>query len=129
MRRLLNFIPLTLLVSAAMAETPLQPVVFAFHPEWDTKALDTAIRESLSRTPSFNLMSVVTPETLVIRIPDGIATDGHEEKKLFTFTAVFFRNGDKIGVAYETCKASAPADCANQLASDAQSAAGAAGAK
>ena len=69
-------------------------------------------------------MAKVTPDALVITIPDGIDREGHNEATTFTFTVVFTRNGDKLGESQENCPANKLADCADQLAADAQSAAG-----
>jgi hypothetical protein len=104
--------------------TATVPVVFsaADSDRQDQKLLD-AIREALSRVPSFNLMAKITPQALVIAVPDGLGRSGHEERTSYSFMAQFFRNGEKIGESQEGCKASALSDCADQLATDAQSAA------
>src|SRR5271170_7771562 len=74
----------------------LVPVVFAVgEVDWEDQKLVDLIREDLSRIPGFNLMKVVTPDTLVITIPGGFGRSGHEEATQYDFTAAFFRNGDK----------------------------------
>jgi hypothetical protein len=100
------------------------PVVFSVTDnDRQDRPLMEAIREALSRIPSFNLMAKITPAALVITVPDGFGREGHEEQTSYSFMAVFFRNGDKIGESQEGCKASVLNDCAGQLAADAQSAA------
>ena len=103
----------------------ITPVVFDVHDDdWRDQRLMQLIRQALSGTPGFNLMAKITPDALVITIPGGLGLSGHEEAASYDFTAMFFRNGDKIGESLEGCKARALDDCANQLAADAQSAAG-----
>ena len=118
---------LALAAAAARAQdTPkVIPVVFAIgEVGWQDQKLANLIRETLSRTPSFNLMKVVTPDALVITIPGGFGRNGHEESAHYDFTAVFSRKGDKIGESLEGCSSTKLADCADQLGADAQSAAG-----
>lgn len=127
MRAVLFSVALCAVASAGMARADppkVVPVVFAVTDnDWRDRNLMESIREALSRTPSFNLMAKITPEALVITVPDGFGRDGHEDNASYSFMAMFFRNGEKIGESQEGCKAKALSDCANQIAADAQSAA------
>ena len=102
------------------------PVVYRVgEVDWQDQKLDNLIRETLSRTPGFNLMKNVTPDALVITLPGGFGRSGHEEATHYDFTAVFTRNGDKIGESLEGCSSTKLEECADQIAADAQSAAAA----
>jgi hypothetical protein len=122
-----------ILVSSFALMTPAQaqdvpkviPVVFRIgEVDWQDRRLDNLIRETLSRTPGFNLMKVVTPDALVITISGGFGRSGHQEATRYDFAAVFSRNGNKIGESLEGCSSTNLAECADQIAADAQSVAG-----
>ncbi len=107
----------------ARAADPLTPVVFhSPSDDWRDRALNEAIDAALTRA-SFNRMAKPVPDAVVISIPDGFGREGHEDKVEYSFTAIFFRNGDKLGESLEGCKITAVAECADQLAADARSAA------
>jgi hypothetical protein len=116
-------LPLLLSVPA-MAQDAVVPVMLAVN---DSDSYDRnlmqAIRETLSRTPSFNMMAKPTPDTLVITVPGGFGREGHEDTIKYSYTVVFSRNGDKLGESLESCVAGKVQECADQLAADAQSAA------
>lgn len=121
---LLGFLVLAAPVQAQTPAPAPTPVYFSLPGEdWRTKPLGDAIRAALSRA-GFNLMAKPTPDALVISIPGGLGANGHNDKTSYDFTAVFSRGGAKIGESVEGCKADALSDCADQIAADAQSAAG-----
>jgi hypothetical protein len=121
----LALLALPLLLSAsARAQDAIVPVMLAVtDTDSEDRNLMLAIRETLSRTPSFNLMAKATPDTLVITVPGSFGRAGHEDTIKYSYTVVFLRNGDKLGESQESCVAGKVQECADQLAADAQSAA------
>lgn len=101
---------------APSAQSPLK-VCFQSRGDWATRILETEIRKSLSAAP-FKLSDSIDPDTLVVSIPDGISYKNTESETTFQFTAVFTKNGDKIGESDESCSSRKLSDCTDQLASD-----------
>jgi hypothetical protein len=113
-----------LLAVPARAQDAVVPVVLAVNDTgFGDRALMLAIRETLSRTPSFNLMAKDVPGALVVTVPGGFGRDGHQDDVKYGYTVVFSRDGDKLGESQESCTGAKVQDCADQFAADAQSAA------
>jgi hypothetical protein len=118
---------LALLVAGALAPAAAlaqdRPVTVFFEPCTDQQ-LNDAIAAALTQPP-FVLLTKNMPGVLVMTIPDRVTVDrGKVSGTTWTFTVAFSRNGDPLGQSVETCNEHKLADCTDQLASDAKSAAG-----
>ncbi|MBN9590455.1 MAG: hypothetical protein BGN85_02395 [Alphaproteobacteria bacterium 64-11] len=108
-------------VPAAAQDAPI-PVNYTHEKTFRPVPMDAAIDAALA-TPGFAPQAKPGPGVIVVTAPDGWDWINHSKKDHIQFRLVFTRNGDKIGESEEQCTSDPPYDCAQQIASDIQSAA------
>ncbi len=105
---------------AAAQEAPTK-VFYAFEKDWNYRPMDKALQEAVS-SPDLALQTAIRPDVVVLTTQDFEWTN-HSERKTFSFTLVFTRDGDKLGESQESCITAKLADCSAQITGDIKTAA------